>query len=313
MNQSNKTKPLVSVIIPTYNRAHCIIRAVNSVANQTYKNIEIIIVDNSSTDNTLDLIKSQNKKNIYLYNIDNKGVVASSRNLGIKNSKGKYVAFLDSDDWWLPKKIEISIIELEKGFDIVYHDLFHAYDNSLKPHFWRRSRTRNLHIPVYRDLLINGNAINLSSVVIRKVLMEEINGFSQDIKLVSSEDYETWIRISIKTNKFSKINNVLGFYWKGGGNMTSLQLTLTSMNHILSIYSEDIKRFSNKGSVGFDYTICRAYYAVSNYRKAAESALIVIFKLPRFILLLKVIFTLFVSLILVCLIKLKKILKVLKI
>lgn len=81
------------------------------------------------------------------------------------------------------------------------------------------------------------------------------------------------------------------------------------MNHILTIYSDDIKRFSNKGSVGFDYTICRAYYSAKNYRQAIKSAILVIYKLPRFILLFKVFITIIASLFFIFTIRFKNIYK----
>jgi len=103
--------PTVSVIIPTYNRAHLIGRAIQSVLNQTFQDFEIIIIDDSSTDNTDDIIKEFQKKDErikYIKHNKNKGGSAA-RNTGIKIAKGEYIAFLDSDDEWLPKKIEKQI------------------------------------------------------------------------------------------------------------------------------------------------------------------------------------------------------------
>ena len=94
-----------------------------SVLNQTYLNWEVLVIDNYSTDNTDALISEINDIRIKLFKIRNEGVVAVSRNLGIRNSSGEYIAFLDSDDLWLPKKLEISIKFLKQGADIVYHDL----------------------------------------------------------------------------------------------------------------------------------------------------------------------------------------------
>jgi len=302
INLNNATEPLVSVIIPTFNREYCIGRALNSVINQTYKNIEIIVVDNNSSDNTKETVFKYNKyKNIFFYNIDNEGIVGSSRNLGMKFSRGKYLSFLDSDDWWVTSKIEKSVKKLESGFDIVYHDLYYVYSESLKTYFWRRSRGRSLSSPIYNDLLVNGNAINNSSVVVRRDLMLQINGFSEDKKLVSAEDYDVWIRIAKKTNKFIKINQVLGFYWKGGGNLSSLHSTIISMNEILNIYSKDISKLTKKGPVGFDYTLCRSYYDFADYGNAIKFSLNVFFKSPPVFIGLKAFITLSVSIILLIL------------
>ena len=98
--------PIVSVIIPTYNRAHLINRAVQSVLNQTYQNFELIIVDDGSTDNTKEVLRELSDKRIKsVYLEENSRTSAVPRNKGIGVSRGDYIAFLDSDDEWLPKKI----------------------------------------------------------------------------------------------------------------------------------------------------------------------------------------------------------------
>jgi glycosyltransferase involved in cell wall biosynthesis len=108
-------KPLVSVVIPTYNRLHTINRAVQSVISQTYGNLEIIIVDDGSLDNTGSFIKNINDNRIiYIRHDFNKGVSAA-RNSGIKISKGDYIAFLDSDDEWMPEKTAIQLGGLLKN------------------------------------------------------------------------------------------------------------------------------------------------------------------------------------------------------
>jgi glycosyltransferase involved in cell wall biosynthesis len=105
---------LISIIIPTYNRERTIIRAIKSVIFQSYKNFELIIVDDGSTDNTKEILKPflENKKINYYYKEN--GGVSSARNLGIKKAKGEYIAFLDSDDEFLQKKLEIQIKEMKR-------------------------------------------------------------------------------------------------------------------------------------------------------------------------------------------------------
>ena len=90
---NNNRDNLVSVVIPTYNRAHTLSRAIESVISQTYTNWEMIIVDNHSTDGTNDLIKSYQNKKIRLFKIQNDGIIAKSRNMGIENARGNYIAF----------------------------------------------------------------------------------------------------------------------------------------------------------------------------------------------------------------------------
>jgi len=109
---SEKTST-VSVIIPTYNRAHLIRKAIQSVLNQTYRNFEVIIVDDGSTDNTAKVVESFKDKRIkYLRHEKNQGAPAA-RNTGIEIAKGQYIGFLDSDDEWLPGKLEKSLREFQ--------------------------------------------------------------------------------------------------------------------------------------------------------------------------------------------------------
>ena len=115
-------QPLVSVIMPTYNHAKFIGKAIGSVLNQTHKNLELIIIDNYSVDNTEEIVKSFNDHRIKYIKFMNNGVIAASRNNGLKIAKGEWVCFLDSDDWWYPKKLE-TVQEYTSGSDIIYHNL----------------------------------------------------------------------------------------------------------------------------------------------------------------------------------------------
>ena len=94
-----------SVIIPTYNRCDLLKRAINSVLAQSFKKFEIIIIDNYSTDKTHKIVKNFKKKNIKYKKIRNRGIIAKSRNVGMKLAKGEWIAFLDSDDTWTKDKL----------------------------------------------------------------------------------------------------------------------------------------------------------------------------------------------------------------
>ena len=111
---SNIVKELVSVVIPCYNSHKYLLRAINSIKNQEYKNFEIILVnDGSDNKETLDLINSL--KEIKIINHKNLGLSAA-RNSGMKNSSGEFILFLDSDDWWKPSKLEITYNFIKKGY-----------------------------------------------------------------------------------------------------------------------------------------------------------------------------------------------------
>lgn len=263
------TSPLVSVVVPTYNRAYCLDRTIQSVLSQTYTNWELIIVDNHSTDNTNEVVDEFNDSRIRFLEIHNNGVIAASRNKGLQAAKGEYVAFLDSDDWWLPGKLEASIQCLDSGMDIVYHDLYLVSSLPPKARFWKRACTRQVKSPVLQDLLFNGNAINNSSVVVKRKLMEKIGGFTEDPLLIAAEDYDAWLRISRHTDAFCRLDKILGFYWDGGGNISSAERTIKNIERLRELYSgeySDCRGFDT--SVHYAYSLGKANYSLLRYSEA---------------------------------------------
>ena len=199
-------KPNISIIIPTYNRVSLLKKAVSSVITQTYKNFEIIIIDNYSTDGTLKYLEQLKDNRINFYQIRNNGIISKSRNFGIYKSLGKYIAFLDDDDWWDKNKLSETKLKLNKGFDFVYHNVF-VHGNKIK-----KSNLRLLKKPIFEDLYCKGNTIVTSSVVVKKKLLLDIGKMSEEKNLIASEDYDTWLKIAKITNKFFLIKRCLGHY-----------------------------------------------------------------------------------------------------
>ena len=144
-------RPEVSIIIPTYNKGEYIGKCLQSVIDQTFTDWEAIIVNNFSEDNTVDIVKGFNEPRFHLINFKNHGVIAASRNRGIRSAKGKYIAFLDSDDWWYPKKLEIVLKYFNKA-DVVYHDLDFYTQKGKKVII--SSRWRNLKKPIFIIFMI---------------------------------------------------------------------------------------------------------------------------------------------------------------
>ena len=208
--------PLVSVIIPTYNHANYLGKALESVIEQTYSNWEAIVIDNQSTDETNQVISRFKDSRIQYLKISNDGIIAKSRNHGINVAKGEWIAFLDSDDWWRKDKLEICFKNLDEKTDLIYHDLEIIYDRTKNYLNKKKIVGRKLNKPVLNDLLIGeiekGNAIGNSSVIVRKEMLNKIGGISEDKNLVASEDFNTWLRIAEITNEFKYIKIKLGFY-----------------------------------------------------------------------------------------------------
>jgi len=184
------TNPLVSVIIPTYNRGWIIKEAVDSVLSQNFVNFELIVVDDGSTDNTRDILDAY-KNDIKVLRCNNQGVSAA-RNRGIALASGKFIAFLDSDDLWMPNKLSMQV------------DFFNANKEALicqTEEIWIRNNVRVN--PKKRHKKLSGMIfepslclcmVSPSAVMIKRELFEAVGLF--DESLPACEDYDLWLRIS---------------------------------------------------------------------------------------------------------------------
>ena len=211
---NTKFIPLVSIVIPTYNHAKFISKALKSVIDQTYKNWEAIIIDNESVDETYKLINNFNDSRIKYFKISNDGVIAKSRNLGINEAKGEWIAFLDSDDWWTKDKLEVCLSKIAKNVDFIHH----ATEYVIKSKSFLKKKIikgREFKKPILNDLLIGtitkGSQISNSSVIVRKNTLIKIGGLNENKILVGSDDYDTWLRIAQITDQFLYVNKKLSY------------------------------------------------------------------------------------------------------
>lgn len=184
--------PCVSVIVPTYNRASVLKRAVESVLSQSFCDWELIVVDDGSTDNTQDLLKSYvNHSKVRFFKTKNKGVSAA-RNLGVRQALGSWIAFLDSDDQWLPEKLEKQVNYSKKHRDI---SIVHGDE------VWIRQGVRvnpmKKHQKSGGDIFAQALklcCISPSAVFIKKNLFDKVGGFKENFPVC--EDYDLWLRIT---------------------------------------------------------------------------------------------------------------------
>jgi glycosyltransferase involved in cell wall biosynthesis len=261
--------PRVSVIVPTYNRAADLRRCLDSLVGQTFKDFEVLVCDDGSTDNTAVVVAPYKDALKLTYHWDeNFGGPARPRNTGLRLARGNYVAFLDSDDWWAPRKLAESVRRLDAGADFVYHDL-HIARSSRQKIYWRRQRTRALAAPAYDDLLLNGNAICNSSVVLRRDILLAAGGFSEDRALIAWEDYDTWLRVARATDRFVRIDQTLGYYWFGGGNISSPRQLLVNLKRFSELYFDTIADSPKPlPPAWFHYLLGQAKYQVGSYQDA---------------------------------------------
>lgn len=182
---------LVSIITPCYNASAFIVQTIESVLSQTYKKWELLIIDDCSTDNSADIIMRYVKKDNrikYLKTEKKSGSPAMPRNVGLKYAQGDYIAFLDADDVWLPKKLEEQLLFMEsKGYDFIYSDYEKiAIDGT------RLGRVvRGRMISTYSNTL-ESNDIPCLTVLIKKKLIDEI---SFNFYPPAKEDFVVWLKI----------------------------------------------------------------------------------------------------------------------
>lgn len=205
------------MIIPTHNHAHFLIECLASVKFQTYQDFEVIVINNGSTDNTEEVIKNFYWDKLRYYYQTDTGSVAGPRNTGIRLSKGKYLAFLDSDDIWYEQKLEkvMQIFQMYPETDIVSNDLWEV-ENKKKI---RILSGKQFMPEMFEQLLLFGNCV--CDVVVKKDVFSQLVGFDENKEFLHVEDYELWLRMSLSSKKFFFLNDCLGEYRKHSTNLSN--------------------------------------------------------------------------------------------
>ena len=264
--------PLVTVVIPTYNHARYLGRALQSVLEQTYKNWKAIVIDNYSTDNTDEVMASFADPRITYLKIHNNGVIAASRNVGIYAAKGEWIAFLDSDDWWTVDKLQACFDCIDDQVDLIYHDLKIISDQSrfLRPKIIKSWQVKPL---VLIDLMVRGNAIATSSAVVRKKLLKQLNGMSENADMVAAEDYNTWLRAAQLTNKFKYVSKKLGFYQLHNQGISQKDMSIPWQHAVADFIDVLNPAQKNKFLANLRYTKGRFEYLAGNTATAKKNLL----------------------------------------
>jgi glycosyltransferase involved in cell wall biosynthesis len=182
-------QPLVSVIIPTYNREQYLRKALDSVLAQTYQRFEIIVVDDGSTDNTRTMLSAYKESVRYVYQ-ENQGI-SKARNTGIRNSHGDCIAFLDSDDYWLPEKTELQVALLQKHPE---YGMVASRCSSVRLDGSFREKNRPGTSGWVLENLFQANFIRTSAAIIRKECFHEVGLFDEELK--ECEEYDLWLRMA---------------------------------------------------------------------------------------------------------------------
>lgn len=247
----------VSVIIPTYNRSELLKKAVESLENQSHQNFEIIIIDDCSTDDTAEVVRGMNDERIiYLKHSINKGG-SEARNTGIKKATGNFIGFLDSDDQWLPDKLEKQLKQFEGRPDVgVVYTGVQVVDEHNLP-------TRKI-VPEYRGeilpKLFESNCIDTtSSVLVKREVLDQVKGF--DAGLPSCQDWDLYIRLAQVTKfDFVKESLVLFYHHSGERITTNKKSVLTGHMSIFEKYKGLAKKQSKSTFRRFTLTIWKVVF-----------------------------------------------------
>ncbi|MBB6049278.1 glycosyltransferase [Armatimonas rosea] len=189
------------MIIPAYNAAEYIEKAINSVLEQTYPAAEIFVIDDGSSDNTAEVV-SKYPPPVYLLRQENGGP-ASARNHGARHATGDWLAFLDADDTWLPEKLEKQIPLTEDPQVVLVHCCSKPIDS-----------------PITFETLWQCNQIINSTVLVRRLSFENVGGFNEDRTLIGVEDYNLWLRL-LSLGSFTQIPYLLINYTPSHNSLSS--------------------------------------------------------------------------------------------
>lgn len=208
--------PLVSIITPSYNSSAYITETIQSVLRQTFHNWEMLIVDDCSSDNSYSIVKefAEQDERIKVFKMEkNSGCPAVPRNYALLQGKGKYIAFLDSDDIWHNEKLELQInAMLQKNLLFTATEIKIFNDFSEIENFVYKQTNREVEFKtIDHQKLLYKNIIPNSSVIIAKQLLSSLK-FNEDLRFKAIEDYHMWLRILQNGEYCYKMNSELLFY-----------------------------------------------------------------------------------------------------
>ncbi|MCI8673746.1 MAG: glycosyltransferase family 2 protein [Lachnospiraceae bacterium] len=266
-----------SILIPAYNASDVISDTLDSVRGQTYKNFEVIIVDDGSKDETKKVINEYKKQypemDIKYFWQENGGASSARYRCG-KEASGDYIAFLDADDFWYDKKLERIYYAIEHyNADVYYHDEIEVWKDGTKNNL----PARDLSDDPLSDLVINGNAMATSAAVVKTDIYRQCDPFYD--KKRAGEDYECWIRLAAAGARFYHVCETLGEYRRNENG-----LTLINNDWMMGTFEESIRYFDyldknkfseqkieylKKKKVAYNtYLMGRHYHRKREYREA---------------------------------------------
>jgi len=281
-------RPFFSVIIPTYNRASILSRSIDSVLCQTFKDFELIIVDNGSTDDTQACIEKNYQDDRIRYHYQaGSGTPASPRNTGISLAKGEWICFLDSDDKWDERKLNALFLTIkdDKAIDVICHNeyIYRDIDDSIGRILKYGPVTRNM----YKNMLYFGNRLSTSATSVRaKFLQDNQLKFNESTNLSMVEDYDLWLNLARQGANFKFLSEPLGFYTVGDSNMiANSELFCRNLRYLLKLHVFEIQQFSNNKNklwslLKLRFEVCETRYIETHVLRKLSSLIKILIKHP---------------------------------
>ncbi len=236
---ASRTNPIVSVVLPTYNRAPLLGRAIRSVLGQSYTNFELLVIDDGSTDETSNVVAGFRDRRIRYISLPHNTGAGAARNVGIRMATGKFLAFQDSDDEWLPSKLAKQMSAFERGsgrLGIVYSDMHRIHGDGTATYFAAPSVTSDRLINTAVWFYQVGN-LGVQSSVIKREYLDAAGHFNENLPAL--EDLEMFIRLSRRC-EFHLIQEPLVRYYDTQGISKDRYAGWLSRKLILKLYYKEI-------------------------------------------------------------------------
>lgn len=254
---------MVSVIIPTYNRAGYLKEALISILNQTYNNLEIIVIDDDSNDNTSEIVLKLNSEKIFYFKQNKIGIIGKLRNIGIQKSKYDIIAFCDDDDIWEPEKLEKQMKYIDK-YDLICSNAKVINSNGEQIENKKLIlNEKSKELDLYSLLL--GNIVITSTVILKKDKLYKTGLFDEDEKYYCSEDYDLWLRYAA-SNKVFYMNDDLILYREHLSNSNNYYHRKKMLKNVLAIldsysYKNDRKMYDyvNAGKLSVKISLMKLF------------------------------------------------------
>ena len=250
---------LVSVIIPCYNQSHYLPVAIESVLKQTYTTLEIIVVDDGSSDTTKQVAGSYDKV-IYVYQ-NNQGLSAS-RNTGIQASKGVYLLFLDADDWLYPDAIKINVGYLQQKENAAY--VSGAYDRVYESKNVITEHKREVPVQHYTHLLQENYIAMIATVLFQRWVFDE---FWYDEKLKSCEDYDLYLKIARKYPVIHHTEKIAAYRIHTFNMSFNIPVILSSALNVLQRQKKALKNSDERRAYKQGQKFWKTYYSLELYKQ----------------------------------------------